>query len=153
MGPLGEKREKGRRRKRRGALEPAFRLKPVIARRTRSGRRSNPRPEARWGIPFVNLEPSMAGDFYVYIMANPHRTVLYTGVTRDLRARAFAHRSGRGSAFTKRYQCVRLVYLEILRDPYSAIVREKQIKAGSRSVKVELIGAANPEWSDLYEEL
>ena len=34
-----------------------------------------------------------------------------------------------------------------------AILREKQIKAGSRRAKLDLIEALNPSWDDLYEGL
>ncbi len=34
-----------------------------------------------------------------------------------------------------------------------AIEREKQIKGGSRSKKLALIEAFNPEWTDLYESI
>ena len=32
-------------------------------------------------------------------------------------------------------------------------MREKQIKAGSRQKKIDLINQLNREWRDLYEEL
>jgi putative endonuclease len=94
----------------------------------------------------------MARQFYVYIMANVHHTVLYTGVTRDLRSRAWQHRTGAGGGFTRRYNCTKLVYYELFRDSYNAIAREKQIKAGSRARKIELIEAMNPEWRDLFPD-
>jgi putative endonuclease len=95
----------------------------------------------------------MTPRFYVYIMTNPRRTVLYTGVTNNLHRRVWEHRNGRGGKFTTKYRCTRLVLYETFQDPYNAIAREKQIKAGSRSSKVELIEAMNPEWWDLYEDL
>ena len=90
---------------------------------------------------------------YVYIMTNAHNRVLYTGVTSDLARRAYEHKQGRGSEFTSRYNVNKLVYYEVYSDAYSAISREKQIKAGPRRKKVELIDRANPEWRDLYNEL
>jgi len=48
---------------------------------------------------------------------------------------------------------MKLVYYEIAQDPYNAITREKQIKAGSRKKKMELIESMNPEWKDLYDAL
>jgi putative endonuclease len=95
----------------------------------------------------------MTRQYYVYIMSNARRTVLYTGVTNDLVRRAWEHRNGQGGNFTARYHCSDLVLYEVFRDSYNAIVREKQIKAGSRRRKVELIERMNPEWRDLYEEL
>ena len=95
----------------------------------------------------------MDKQYYVYIMTNKNSTVLYTGVTRDLRRRAFQHKHRMCKGFTKKYNIVKLVYYEIAQDPYNAIGREKQIKAGSRKKKTELIDSMNPEWKDLYEEL
>jgi putative endonuclease len=91
--------------------------------------------------------------YYVYIMTNKHRTVLYTGVTNDLGRRAYEHRTGRGGGFTSRYNVNRLVYYEVGHDARSAIAREKQIKGGSRQKKLDLINGMNPEWKDLYDEL
>jgi len=95
----------------------------------------------------------MARQYYVYIMTNKHNTVLYTGVTNDLRRRAYEHRSGRGSGFTSRYNVNKLVYYEITESAEAAIAREKQIKAGSRQKKVDLVVGMNPEWLDLYDGL
>jgi putative endonuclease len=68
--------------------------------------------------------------YYVYIMANVACTVLYTGVTNDLLRRVHQHRSKLIEGVTKRYSVSRLVYDEVAEDPYTAIAREKQIKAG-----------------------
>ena len=95
----------------------------------------------------------MPSQYYVYIMTNSRNTVLYTGVTNNLVRRVWQHRQERSGRFTARYNCTKLVLYEIFRDAYSAIAREKQIKAGSRRRKVELIERANPEWRDLYAEL
>jgi putative endonuclease len=95
----------------------------------------------------------MDRQYYVYMMTNPRRTALYTGVTNNLLRRGWQHRNGVGGRFTKRYHCTQLVLYEIPMDSYNAIAREKQIKAGSRRSKVELIERMNPEWRDLYDEL
>jgi len=95
----------------------------------------------------------VARDFYVYILANKHNTVLYTGVTNDLRRRVYEHKSKVAGGFTRKYNIDKLVYYEVLSDPYSAITREKQIKAGSRRKKVELVEKDNPAWADLYDDL
>jgi putative endonuclease len=86
-------------------------------------------------------------------MTNKHNTVLYTGVTGHLKRRAYEHRMGHGGGFTSRYTVHKLVYYEVTDDAETAIAREKQIKAGSRQKKIELINGMNPEWRDLYEEL
>jgi len=91
--------------------------------------------------------------FFVYIMTNKNNTVLYTGVTNDLQRRVTEHRSGTGSHFTQKYNLHKLVHFEVTSDVHVAIAREKQIKAGSRQKKVDLVNQSNPEWKDLYEEL
>ena len=91
--------------------------------------------------------------FFVYILTNISRSVLYTGVTRDLRTRVFQHRVGVNSGFAHRYRATRLVWYEVHESPTSAIRREKQIKAGGRKRKVSLIVTMNPKWQDLAREL
>jgi len=91
--------------------------------------------------------------YYVYIMANKNNTVLYTGVTNELKRRVYEHKHRMCKGFTKKYNIVKLVYHEIFQDPYHAIAREKQIKAGSRKKKIELIDSINFEWKDLYNML
>ena len=95
----------------------------------------------------------MSRQFYVYIMTNQADHVLYTGVTNDLKKRVWQHRSGIGSEFTKRYNVHKLVYYEIAEEAYAAISREKQIKAGSRQKKRDMVNGFNPEWCDLYNGL
>jgi len=89
--------------------------------------------------------------YCVYIMANAHHTVLYTGVTNELFRRVSEHKAGKGSAFVKKYNVTKLVYFEYGDDINSAIAREKQIKAGSRKRKIELINSINPKWEDLFD--
>ncbi len=86
-------------------------------------------------------------------MTNNYNTVLYTGVTNDLQRRVLEHKSGKGSAFTSKYNIKKLVYFEATNDIHAAIVREKQIKAGSRQKKFDLINSMNPKWNDLFAEL
>ena len=95
----------------------------------------------------------MGKQYHVYIMTSKHDTVLYTGMTNDLKRRAYEHRTGRGGGFTSRYNATKLVYYEVCEDAGSAIAREKQIKAGSRQKKLDLIDGLNPEWNDMYGEL
>jgi putative endonuclease len=84
-------------------------------------------------------------------MTNKHHTVLYTGVTNDLQRRVLEHRASKGGVFTKKYNVHKLVYFENGEDVRAAIFREKQIKAGSRQKKIDLINSINPEWQDLFE--
>ena len=92
-------------------------------------------------------------EYCVYIMTNAHHIVLYTGVTNNLKRRVTEHKSGHGGVFTRRYKVVKLVYYEVGNDIRAAIAREKQIKAGSRQKKLDLINRLNPEWKDLYDEI
>jgi putative endonuclease len=85
-------------------------------------------------------------------MTNKYNTVLYTGVTNDLHKRVYEHKSKLIEGFTKKYNVTKLVYYEIFDDAYTAISREKQIKAGSRQNKIDLVNSINPDWKDLYEE-
>jgi len=91
--------------------------------------------------------------FYVYMMTGKNNTVLYTGVTRDLKKRAYEHRNKLVEGFTKRYNLIKLVYYEALSDPLEAIKREKQIKAGPRTRKIDLVNSINPSWVDLYDRI
>ena len=80
-------------------------------------------------------------------------TVLYTGVTKDLKARVYQHREKLVPGFTIRYNVFKLIHYEAFGDVSAAITREKQIKAGSRKTKVVLINKFNPEWLDLYDPI
>ena len=90
---------------------------------------------------------------FIYILTNKYNNVLYTGVTSDLKKRVWEHREKLVDGFTKRYNVTKLVYYEIFADIRDAIAREKQIKAGSRQKKINLIVEMNSEWRDLYEDL
>ena len=86
-------------------------------------------------------------------MTNKINTVLYTGFTSDLKRRIWEHKEKVIDGFTKNYNINKLIFFEIYNDPENAILRKKQIKAGSRTKKVELIMGINPEWKDLYDKL
>ncbi len=89
----------------------------------------------------------------VYIMASKRNGTVYTGVTSNLVQRAWQHREGVIDGFTKRYGCKLLVWFEMAETMESAIVREKQIKGGSRQKKLALIDVMNPDWDDLYPSI
>ena len=95
----------------------------------------------------------MEKQYYVYIMTNKHNTVLYTGITNDLRRRVYEHKNKLVDGFTKKYNITTLVYYEVFYDPENAILREKQIKAGSRQKKIDLISSMNSCWQDLYDKI
>ena len=85
------------------------------------------------------------------MMTNPAKTVIYTGVTSDLGQRTYNHSQGKGSAFTRKYNCKILVYAQWFDDIRTAIDEEKRIKGGSRKKKIKLIEECNPKWLDLWE--
>ena len=82
-------------------------------------------------------------------MSNSANSVIYTGVTNDLQRRAYEHKNKIIKGFTSKYNVTKLVYFEECQDINNAILREKQIKSGSRSKKVDLINSINPEWKEL----
>jgi putative endonuclease len=89
----------------------------------------------------------------VYIMASQRNGTIYTGVTSNLQARNFIHKSGEVDGFSARHGCKLLVWYEMHETMEYAILREKQIKAGSRKKKLALIEKDNPEWRDLTQQL
>lgn len=91
---------------------------------------------------------------YVYILTNKTKTTLYCGVTANLARRVSEHKQKLSpSSFTSRYNVNMLVYYEGFQRIEEAIAREKQIKAGSRLKKEQLINSLNPDWKDLFEEV
>lgn len=86
-------------------------------------------------------------------MTNNNNTVIYTGMTNNLMRRVYEHKEKLIDGFTKKYNATKLVFYEIYKDSYTAIQREKQIKAGSRKKKVALIESLNPKWKDLSSEI
>ena len=86
-------------------------------------------------------------------MASRRNGTLYTGVTSHLVQRAWQHREGQVKGFTKQYGCKLLVWYKLHGSMESAILREKQIKAGSPAKKLALIEGMNPDWRDLYDEI
>jgi len=94
---------------------------------------------------------------FVYIMSNKNRTTFYIGVTDAIKRRVLEHKTGKGSAFTKKYNLVDLVYFEKIEGLQECIQREKQLKNWHRDWKINLIKEDNPEMVDLaddwYEEV
>jgi putative endonuclease len=89
--------------------------------------------------------------YYVYILTNVKRNVIYVGVTNDLEKRVAEHDSGLGGAFTRQYRVNTLVYAEDHQRVEDAIAREKQIKGWRRSKKNALVETVNPAWADLSD--
>ena len=91
--------------------------------------------------------------YYVYILFSKRNGTLYVGVTSDLKKRVWEHKNKVIEGFTQKYSVDKLGYYEITNDINTAILREKQIKAGNRKKKMDLIESVNPNWKDLYFDL
>ena len=91
---------------------------------------------------------------FVYLITNKYQTVIYTGVTSNLPKRILEHKNKKyPKSFSAKYDVNILVYYQQFQWIEDAIGREKQIKAGSREAKNELIRSMNPTWKDLFEEI
>ncbi len=91
--------------------------------------------------------------FFVYIVASKRNGTLYIGMTDDLLKRAWQHRHGVISGFTRDHSVKSLVWYEAHESRVAAIVRERQMKKWNRAWKLEVIESRNPNWLDLGEEL
>ena len=94
-------------------------------------------------------------NFCVYILTNKNKTVLYTGVTNNLKRRLYEHKTHKDqiNAFTYKYNCFYLVYYEEHNIIKQAIAREKEIKGWKRFKKDILISEFNPEWRFLNNDV
>jgi putative endonuclease len=91
---------------------------------------------------------------WVYITSNTHNTVIYVGVTSEIRNRMISHKTKKyKNSFSAKYNVDKLVYFEEYNSIITAREREKQLKAGSREKKIALIESINPEWKDLFDTL
>lgn len=91
--------------------------------------------------------------YYVYFITNKTDSTIYVGVTNDIVRRVYEHKKKLFEGFSQKYNLNKLVYYEIYDDIEEAIRREKQIKAGSRQYKINLVNISNVEWKDLYGEI
>lgn len=91
---------------------------------------------------------------FIYIVTNKYNNTLYIGVTSNLAKRILEHIEKRyENSFSARYNLNKLVYYEQYQMIGDAIAREKQLKAGSRATKLNLIKNFNPLWNDLYADI
>ena len=91
---------------------------------------------------------------FTYLLTNKINTVIYTGVTANLRARIWEHKSKfYQKSFSAKYNCDKIVWYEFFDTIMEAIDREKQIKSGSRKKKLDIVNRVNPEWKDLWDEI
>ena len=111
-----------------------------------------PRNEATQRLQTVeNMYIYKQHHYYIYIVTNPERTVLYTGVTNNLPQQLIKHWTNRGNpkTFAGKYLCYNLVYYEYFPYINNAIAREKEIKGWRRQKKLDLIKTMNPDWTFL----
>ena len=91
--------------------------------------------------------------YYIYILTNISNSVMYIGVTNDLKRRIAEHKNELIDGFTKRYHVHKLVYLEEYSEIKLALAREKQLKRWVRAKKNWLVETKNPNWDDLGSKL
>jgi putative endonuclease len=102
------------------------------------------------------MKPIGVHNYFVYILTNKHKTVLYTGVTNNLAKRLYLHKLDAQTKkihFTGKYNVVYLIYWERFQYIQHAILREKQIKGLMREKKEKLISDFNPDWNFLNKEI
>jgi len=92
-------------------------------------------------------------NYFVYIITNKYKKVLYIGVTNNLKKRIYEHESGKYDGFSKKYNCHYLLYYEHFSQIEHAIKREKEIKKWRREKKDKLINSFNPDWRFLNKEI
>jgi len=98
------------------------------------------------------MKPIGTHNYFVYILTNKNKTVLYIGVTNDIIKRLYEHKNSLNKkSFTKRYNVFYLIYFERFENINDAIDREKEIKGWKRKKKEDLINSINPEWKFLND--
>lgn len=90
--------------------------------------------------------------YYVYILTNFKKTVLYIGFTGDLASRIYQHKAAQVEGFSKRYNVNKLIYYEVFDDIIEAKSRERAMKKWKRAWKEELINKSNPDWDEILVE-
>ncbi len=90
---------------------------------------------------------------YVYILTNQYNSVLYIGVTNNIKRRLLEHREHKNKGFTNKYDVLKVVRVEIFNKITDAITREKQLKGWTRDKKLALIKEENPNFNDLYNDV
>jgi len=91
--------------------------------------------------------------YYLYILTNKLNTVLYIGITNNLKRRVYEHKNKLIDGFTKKYNLIKLIYVESYSEIEEAILREKRLKKWKRQWKDQLINKINPRWDDLSKQL
>jgi len=87
--------------------------------------------------------------YYVYILSNKNRTVLYIGYTSSIKRRIVEHTNGTGAVFTKKYNVIELLYYEEYEDKGKAKARERKLKNWKKDWKWNLVKTLNPDLKTL----
>jgi len=95
----------------------------------------------------------MSRSYFVYILANRPRGVLYVGVTNNVARRIFEHRAKIVPGFTSKHGVILLVHVEEYASILEARAREHSLKRWRREWKFELIEQHNPGWRDLTDDI
>ena len=102
------------------------------------------------------MKPIGMHNYYVYILTNKDRKVLYIGMTNSLENRLAQHRAeaaGDKTTFAGKYNCIFIIYYERFQYVNDAIIREKELKGWTRAKKEILINSFNPDWEFLNDKL
>lgn len=98
----------------------------------------------------------MENRYFIYIITNKYRTILYIGVTNNIQRRLSEHYFDSQNAkksFAGKYNCYDLVYYEQFDCIKTAILREKTLKKWNRNKKNDLISEFNPNWVTLNSQI
>ncbi|MEO8350728.1 MAG: GIY-YIG nuclease family protein [Chthoniobacteraceae bacterium] len=130
--------------------ERVIRHRHTAVSRTHHGHRERSAAESNDPAPLRLRDlPTGTGDYWIYILTNDRKSVLYIGFTSGLLRRVSQHALAENSTFSKKYHVHTLIYFENFSDPRDAIAREKQLKRWTRAKKEALIARMNPRWEDL----
>ena len=99
------------------------------------------------------MKPLGLHNYFVYILTNKTKTVLYTGMTNNLERRLLEHQEPSANRFTGKYKTHYLLFWERFQYVQEAINREKEIKGWRRQKKVDLIDDFNPNWEFLNDRI
>ncbi len=92
-------------------------------------------------------------NFYIYILTNYSKTILYVGFTNNIIRRIIEHKNNLGCKFTRKYKLKQLIYFERCEDVYRMMEREKEIKKWRREKKINLVKSVNPNLNDIIGKL
>jgi putative endonuclease len=90
--------------------------------------------------------------YYVYILTNKNKTILYIGITNNLERRIHEHKQKVIDGFSKKYNIDQVMYIEECSNSTDAITREKQLKNWHKEWKWNLIKQHNPTLKDLFTQ-